>query len=81
MDQKNANNSKKLPKALNREALRQVKGGYREMPGVVTAGSLSVRWDEIDIRFDDGIDSFLTGGPQGNTPTTTPQVGLVKGRP
>ncbi len=80
MDQKNANNRKKLPTALNREALHKVKGGYREMSGVVSAGSLSVRWDEIDIRFDDGIGNFLVGGPQGNT-TTAPQTGLVKRRP
>lgn len=80
MDHKNATNNKKLPTALNREALGKVKGGYREMAGVVTAGALSVRWDEIDIRFDDGLGHFLVGGPQGST-TTTPQAGLVKKRP
>ncbi len=44
---------KKLPAALNTAALKQVKGGYREMPGTINS-SLSVRWDEIIIRVHDG---------------------------
>lgn len=53
MDQKRLNTSKKLPTALNTEALKQVKGGYREMPGTISS-SLSVRWDEIIIRVHNG---------------------------
>ena len=57
MDQKNIRNNKQLPKALNQEELRQIKGGYREIVGVA-AGSQFVRWDEVDIRFDGGIDNL-----------------------
>lgn len=52
MNQKQLKTSKKLPTALDAETLKQVKGGYREMPGTISS-SLSVRWDEITIRIRD----------------------------
>lgn len=68
MDQKNMRNSKKLPKALNQEELRQVKGGYREAIGIA-AGAQFVRWDEVDIRFN-GEDSGNFQGLQVDSVTT-----------
>lgn len=66
MDQKT---NKKLPAALNTAALKQVKGGFREMPGTINS-SLSVRWDEIIIRVYGGKKS---NGVVGNhTNTTSP---------
>lgn len=78
MDQKNEHNSKKLPTALNREALSKIKGGYRETPGI-SAGSSFVRWDEIDIRYDNGVGTFLNSGPSTEQPGSS--IGLIKPRP
>lgn len=73
MDQKKTRANKTLPTAMNQEMLRQVKGGYREVIGL-DPGSTFVRWDEIDIRFDDEVGTFLGSGPQGGN-------GLVAGTP
>ncbi|WP_367392583.1 hypothetical protein [Lewinella sp. LCG006] len=64
MNQKRHNTNKKQPKALSNEELKQVKGGYREMPGTINS-SLSVRWDEIIIRMQDGkqIKGLLGSSP------------------
>ncbi|MGH1436402.1 MAG: hypothetical protein ACRBG0_18285 [Lewinella sp.] len=71
MNQKKLNINKKLPTALNTEALKQVKGGYREMPGTVR-GSLTVRWDEITIRIRDvkGSKGLIGSGPSATQPST-----------
>jgi hypothetical protein len=60
----NQKTNKKLPAALNTAALKQVKGGFREMPGTINS-SLSVRWDEIIIRFQNGkqIKGMSNSGP------------------
>ena len=79
MDQNNVSNSKKLPTALTSEALRQVKGGYREMPGVA-AGVVSVRWDEIGLRVDNDGDTSAMPIPT-NQPNS-PSLGLsIRKRP
>ena len=64
MNQKGLNSNKKQPTALSTEELKQVKGGYREMPGTINS-SLSVRWDEIIIRMQDGkqIKGLLGNSP------------------
>ncbi|MEL6835075.1 MAG: hypothetical protein AAFP77_18905 [Bacteroidota bacterium] len=74
MDQKKTQNRKQLPQALNQAELRQVKGGYREMVGV-SAGSQFVRWDEVDIRFNDqagGLQGLIQGG--GSTMTRSLRI-------
>lgn len=64
MDQRKLNSSKKLPQSLSTNELKQVKGGYREMPGTIS-GSLSVRWDEITIRLHDERDTRgINGRPR-----------------
>ena len=77
MDQKKTRNSKQLPQALNQEELRQVKGGYREIIGV-SAGSQFVRWDEVDIRFDDQAGGLQ--GLQGGGNTMTRSLRIAKER-
>ena len=52
MNQKQLKTSKNLPTPLDVQALKQVKGGFREMPGTISS-SLSVRCDEITIRIRD----------------------------
>ena len=80
MKQERQKKQKTLPTPLRSEELQSIKGGYREMPGI-DAGSLSVRWDEIDIRFDDGVGNFLTGGPQGSNRQLGSHLGISKKRP
>lgn len=72
MNQKKLNTNKKLPTALSNEALKQVKGGYREMPGTVS-GSLTVRWDEITIRISGNKDTkgLVAGGANTTRPSVT----------
>jgi hypothetical protein len=70
MNQKKLKTSKKLPTALSTEALKQVKGGFREMPDTINS-SLSVRWDEIIIRFHGGKEAKGLGA---NRPSTTSSV-------
>ncbi|WP_020536069.1 hypothetical protein [Lewinella cohaerens] len=72
MNRKKLNTNKKLPTALSAEALKQVKGGYREMPGTVR-GSLTVRWDEITIRIrdDKGTKGLVSSGVSATRPSVT----------
>lgn len=56
MDQRKLYSNKELPQALSTDDLKQIKGGYREMPGNISS-SQSVRWDEITIRFHDDRDT------------------------
>ena len=70
MNQKKLKTNKKLPTALSTEVLKQVKGGYREMPGTISS-SLSVRWDEITIRVRDDrqVKGLLASGPSATSPS------------
>lgn len=86
MDQNKLRNQKKLPTALDQDAMRQVKGGYREIGGV-NPGATFVRWDEITIRLDDETGSYfnpgspLGGGTFNPGPPTPSAVGPQKLRP
>lgn len=46
------NQQKATPQKLTLAELKNIKGGYREMPGTIS-GSITVRWDEITIRMQD----------------------------
>jgi hypothetical protein len=78
MNQKKLQNSKKLPTALSTAALKQVKGGYREMPGTINS-SLSVRWDEIIIRAQDGkqINGLVAGRPSTSSVADSDTQGIM----
>lgn len=78
MNQKQLKTSKKLPTALDAESLKQVKGGYREMPGTISS-SLSVRWDEITIRIRDDryVKGLVTSRPSASSPSDNGMQGLM----
>ncbi len=69
---KNELNNQSLGAPLTDDALRQVKGGYRAMPGLQHA-RLHTRWDEVDLRLQDDEESHLTLG----LPDAREKQGLV----
>lgn len=58
MKKSELNNNKSLGAPLTDDALRQVKGGYRAMPGQ-QQGRLHTRWDEVDLRLQDDEESHI----------------------
>lgn len=78
MKQKQLKTSKNLPAALDEQALKQVKGGFREMPGTISS-SLSVRWDEITIRIRDDryVKGLVTSRPSAGASSDSSMQGLM----
>ena len=66
-------NDKKGFKSLNNKQLSQLKGGYRETPGVIAQAN-SFRWDEVALRFTDTDTGFGFSDPR--VTETTPPVEL-----
>ncbi|MEZ4986021.1 MAG: hypothetical protein R2795_13460 [Saprospiraceae bacterium] len=76
---KKTTTSNKKMQVLNEQEMLMVKGGFREMPGQ-RMEVLTTRWDEIDLRFQDGTSSHTIGKPTtGNT--TAQKMGALSNGP
>lgn len=72
MKKSELNNNKSLGAPLTDDAMRQVKGGYRAMPGLQHE-RLHTRWDEVDLRLQDDEEGQLLL----NFPDSREKQGLV----